>query len=124
MKLLFLQTGGTIDKAYPISDDHHGYNFLISTPAFDRILKRVNPGFRFETRTILQKDSLDITDEDRQSIYDVCRDTVENRIVITHGTDTMIKTAMALRTITDKTIVLTGAFLPESFKNSDADFNL
>lgn len=124
MKLLFLQTGGTIDKDYPSGDDNHGYGFEITTPAYERILQRVNPSFEYETKTVLQKDSLDITDEDRQVILEACKSTDATRMVITHGTDTMIKTAELLAQLTDKTIVLTGAMLPELFKNSDADFNL
>lgn len=124
MKILFLQTGGTIDKAYTDSDDNHGYNFQISTPAFERIIKRVNPSLQFETKAILQKDSLDITEEDRNLIFEACRDSDANKIIITHGTDTMIDTGKLLQDITDKTIILTGAFVPEKFKDSDADFNL
>lgn len=124
MKILFLQTGGTIDKDYPMGVDHHGYSFVITAPAYDRILKRVNPGFDYETKAILQKDSLDITDEDRNLILRVCEHSQNDRIVITHGTDTMIKTAKLLSQISNKTIVITGAMSPELFKNSDADFNL
>lgn len=124
MKLLFLQTGGTIDKDYPSSDDNHGYGFEITTPAYERILKRANPSFEYETKTVLQKDSLDITDEDRRSVLQVCQDSSAEKIVITHGTDTMIQTAEVLSELSEKTIVLTGAMLPELFKDSDADFNL
>lgn len=124
MKLLFLQTGGTIDKDYPSGDDNHGYGFEITTPAYERILQRVNPSFEYETKMVLQKDSLDITDDDRIAILQACKDSDASKIVITHGTDTMIKTAELLAQLTDKTIVLTGAMLPELFKNSDADFNL
>lgn len=124
MKILFLQTGGTIDKDYPSGDDNHGYGFEITTPAYERILKRVNPSFEYETKAILQKDSLDITDEDRQSILQACKQSEAEKIVITHGTDTMIQTAALLAELTNKTIVLTGAMLPELFKDSDADFNL
>jgi len=124
MKIFFLQTGGTIDKSYPSGIDNHGYNFLISTPAFERILEHVHPGFEFETKTVLQKDSLDITENDRRLIYDACQDSNCNKIVITHGTDTMIQTGELLNTLTNKTIVLTGALKPELFKDSDADFNL
>ena len=124
MKLLFIQTGGTIDKDYPSGDDNHGYGFEITTPAFERILQRVNPSFDYETKMVLQKDSLDITDEDRQAILAACKESLADKIVITHGTDTMIKTAELLAQLTDKTIVLTGAMLPELFKHSDADFNL
>lgn len=124
MKILLLQAGGTIDKDYPTGDENHGYSFIITTPAYERILQRINPRFQHETKTILQKDSLDITDEDRKLILDACIRTGLNKIVITHGTDTMIQTAELLSQIEDKAIVLTGAMSPELFKNSDADFNL
>lgn len=124
MKILFLQTGGTIDKDYPAGIDHHGYSFIITTPAYKRILKQVNPSFEYETKTIMQKDSLDITDEDRSLILRVCQNSATNKIIITHGTDTMIQTAEVLSQLKDKTIVITGAMSPELFKNSDADFNL
>lgn len=124
MKILFLQTGGTIDKDYPAGEDNHGYSFVITTPAFDRILKRANPSFEFETKTVLQKDSLDITEDDRKLIFEACKDSGSDKIVITHGTDTMTQTAEVLSQITGKTIVLIGALSPELFKDSDADFNL
>jgi L-asparaginase len=124
MKILFLQTGGTIDKDYPAGKDNHGYSFLITAPAYERILKRIRPNFDFETKTVLQKDSLDISEEDRSKILDVCKGSTVNRIVITHGTDTMLQTAQLLSQLIDKTIVLTGSLTPELFKDSDADFNL
>lgn len=124
MKVLFLQAGGSIDKDYPKGQDIHGYSFKIEEPAYDRILKRIKPSFKFETKTVLRKDSLDITDDDRQFILEACKNTDIDKIVITHGTDMMLKTAELLSQINDKTIVLTGALTPELFKNSDADFNL
>lgn len=124
MKILFLQTGGTIDKDYPAGEGIHGYSFKIESPAYNRILKRIKPSFDFETKTILQKDSLDITDEDRGLILEACQNTDIKKIVITHGSDTMIQTAELLSQIGDKTIVLTGSLSPELFKDTDADFNL
>lgn len=124
MDILFLQTGGTIDKDYPSNDDNHGYSFAIGEPAFKMILERVHPSFDFECKTILQKDSLDITDEDRNLLLQACQESSHAKIVITHGTDTMLQTAQSLSEIVDKTIILTDAMLPELFKNSDADFNL
>lgn len=124
MKILLLQTGGTIDKSYPIGNENHGYSFVIATPAYERILKRINPRFQHETKTILQKDSLDISEAERKLILNACKETELNKIVITHGTDTMIRTAELLSQIENKAIVLTGAMSPELFKNSDADFNL
>ena len=124
MKILFMQTGGSIDKDYPTGEDNDGYNFVITSPAFERILDYVRPSFEYETQTVLQKDSLDITEEERERILQACKDSLIDRIVITHGTDTLLKTAELLSQITDKTIVLTGAMTPELFKNTDADFNL
>jgi L-asparaginase len=74
--------------------------------------------------SILRKDSLDLTDQDRQMIHDQALAGKENRILITHGTDTMVKTAEKLKDIADKTIVLTGALEPALFKTSDALFNI
>jgi L-asparaginase len=65
-----------------------------------------------------------MSDDDRKLILEVCRVTDVNRIVITHGTDTIIQTAQVLSSLKAKTIVLTGALSPELFKNSDAEFNL
>lgn len=107
-----------------MGQDNHGYSFKIESPAYDRILKRISPSFEFETKTILQKDSLDITDGDRKLILEACKSTGIDKIVITHGTDTMVQTAELLNQIDDKTIVLTGALSPELFRDTDADFNL
>ncbi|MFI5270449.1 MAG: asparaginase domain-containing protein [Candidatus Saccharimonadales bacterium] len=124
MKILFMQTGGTIDKDYPMGQTNHGYSFLISTPASKRVLDNVNPSFEYEMQTVLQKDSIDITDEERLQILKACQDSSLEKIIITHGTDTMIQTAELLDKIKDKTIVLTGSLAPELFKNTDADFNI
>lgn len=124
-QILFLQVGGTIDKDYPQDDDHHGYSFEIGLPAYTRVLERVNPSFGFETRTVLQKDSLDMTDVDRDMVVNACIDNNFSNIVVTHGTDTMIQTAEKLAArVKNKTIVITGAMSPERFKDSDADFNI
>jgi len=73
---------------------------------------------------VLKKDSLDITEQDRQKIYDLVSSLDEEKVVITHGTDTLLQTAQKLSDISDKVIVLTGAMLPEKFKTSDARFNV
>jgi L-asparaginase len=69
-------------------------------------------------------DSLDMTEEDRQIILEYCKRTKEDKIVITHGTDTMVETAKELSKIKDKTIILTGAMIPYQFGSSDGLFNL
>lgn len=124
MNILFLQTGGTIDKDYPQGEDNHGYGFEIGEPAFVPILKRAKVSWGLIHRPLMKKDSLDMTDVDRAFIFEIVTNAHDTRIVITHGTDTIRDTAEALSTIKGKTVVLTGAMLPEKFKNSDADFNL
>lgn len=122
MKILFIQTGGTIDKDY--ENGRKAYLFEITDPAVLRIMKRANPNFKYEVVELAKKDSLDLTDADRKKIYNYCLKSKEERIVITHGTDTMDKTAKVLAKIPNKTIVFTGASRPERFTDSDADFNL
>jgi L-asparaginase len=122
MKILFIQTGGTIDKDYPRTTA--GYSFEITTPAVQRIMEVINPSFEYEIIPLMQKDSLDMTDADRNAIYEACVKSDCKKIIITHGTDTMIETTRVLASIKGKAIVLTGAKLPERFTNSDARFNI
>jgi len=118
MKLTFIQTGGTIDKDYPRTT--RGYAFEIAEPAVERILEKLNPAFEYEVISALKKDSLDISEEDRRIILDICKECDSKKIIITHGTDTMLETAEVLSQIKDKTIIITGAMRPERFSNSDA----
>lgn len=122
MKILFIQAGGTIDKDYP--KQVKGYGFEIGEPAIKRILERVKPNFEFEIISLIKKDSLDLNDSDREKLFTTCKNSIEDKIIITHGTDTMIESAKYLSGINDKIIVLTGATKPEKFKDSDAEFNL
>jgi len=123
MKILFIQTGGTIDKDYPRSSG--GYAFEFGEPAVARILDRLNPSFEYEIVTACQKDSLDIDDIDRKKLAEMICNSGYERIIITHGTDTMNDTARFIDSaVSDKVIVITGAIRPERFKNSDADINL
>ena len=122
VKILFIQTGGTIDKDYPRVVK--GYAFEIEEPAVKRILEKINPNFTYTILPLLQKDSLDITPKDRKKIFAFCKKMKETKILITHGTDTMIQTAEVLSTIKNKAIVITGAMRPERFGNSDAMFNI
>jgi len=123
MKILFIQTGGTIDKDY---DEGAGvYNFEIKDSAVKAIMNQANPSIKYRTITALKKDSQDITDNERLEIVKVCKNAPEHHIVITHGTDTINLTAETLsQHINDKAIVLTGAARPEAFAHSDADFNV
>jgi len=122
MKLTIITTGGSIDKDYPRGVG--GYAFEITEPAVRRILDQIKPNFKYEIFPLLKKDSLDITDADRDRIFTACKNAPSDKIILTHGTDTLLATAKKLSTIKNKTIILTGAFKPERFKDSDAEFNL
>jgi L-asparaginase len=122
MKLAFIQTGGTIDKDYPRT--HAGYAFEIGEPAVSRILQKLNPTFQYEIFSAMKKDSQEINTQDRQHLLDMCQEIDYERIIITHGTDTLLETAEYLSVLKSKTIVLTGAMRPELFSNSDAPIHI
>ncbi|MEZ4973684.1 MAG: asparaginase domain-containing protein [Cyclobacteriaceae bacterium] len=123
MKILFVQTGGTIDKDYPHTTK--GWAFEFGEPASIRILEKLNPSFEFEIQTAFQKDSLEINDTDRKNLTDLIVKSNLEHIIITHGTDTMVETATFLAEhIKNKVIVITGAMRPEQFSNSDAPVNI
>ncbi|MEO1653959.1 MAG: asparaginase domain-containing protein, partial [Bacteroidota bacterium] len=115
-------TGGTIDKDYPRSSK--GWAFEIGEAASLRILKKLNPSFDYELVSLLKKDSLEISEADRKMLLEYCQKSPYQYIVITHGTDTLIETALFLKNISEKTVVLTGAMRPEQFSNSDAPIQL
>jgi L-asparaginase len=120
MNVLCLTAGGTIDKVYfdRLSD------YQVGPPGVERILQELSVGFDYSVQSVLRKDSLDMTDDDRLMIRKAVRDTDESRILITHGTDTMIETAKCLDGIQGKRVVLTGAMQPAGFQDSDAVFNV
>jgi hypothetical protein len=84
----------------------HGYEFQIGEPAFISILNRANPDFEYEITSITKKDSLDLTDEDRKTIFEAVKNFDTDKIVITHGTDTIHITAKVLSEVKNKTIIL------------------
>jgi L-asparaginase len=120
VKIRIFTTGGTIDKIY--FDQKSQYE--IGDPQAGGVLERANVTFEYEVESILRQDSLDLTDDDRRVIRAAVESTSEEKIVITHGTDTMIDTAEVLEGISGKTIVLTGSMYPARFRDSDAVFNL
>ena len=120
MKIKIFTTGGSIDKLYSSQES----NFVIDAPQIKNILAEANVTIDYEIVSLLKKDSLDITHEDRSYIFEKIRTDPADRILITHGTDTMLETAKTLQEITDKTIVFTGAFHPAAFKKTDAYFNV
>jgi L-asparaginase len=114
-------TGGTFDKEY---DELTGKLFFHDThvPEMLRLGRCLVP---VELRTLMMIDSLQMTDDDRRLIAEHCRNAPEERILITHGTDTMVDTAAWLaKAGLGKTIVLTGAMVPYKFGSSDGMFNL
>lgn len=123
MKLLFIQTGGTIDKDYPHTTK--GWAFEFGEPATRRILEKLNPSFDYEIITAFQKDSLEVSDEDRAQLVKIIKAQAVQKVIITHGTDTLIETAQYLATqLEEGLIVLTGSMLPERFSNSEAPINI
>ena len=120
MKIHFITTGGTIDKVY--FDAKSEYE--IGSPQVAEVLKEANVAFDFEIEEVLAKDSLEMTDADRKLIRERVAASPCERIVITHGTDSMVDTARSLLDVAGKTIVLTGAMQPARFRDSDAVFNI
>lgn len=120
MKIKFFTTGGTIDKVY--FDARSEYQ--VGEPQVLEILKDSNVAFEYEVKSILQKDSLEMTDEDRHAIRSIIENEPCEKIVITHGTDTMVDTAKFLLGIPNKTIVFTGAMEPARSRYTDATFNV
>ena len=120
MKINFFSVGGTIDKVY--FDALSRYE--VGDPNISDILQNARVNFDYEIASLLKKDSLDMTEQDRLMVLKAVQDEVNEKIIITHGTDTMIQTAETLTIIKDKVIVLTGAMEPAKFKTSDAVFNL
>ena len=113
-------TGGTIDKAYfdALSE------YQVGESVIGRLLSVARVTTPYRMIELLRKDSLELTDEDRAQLHATVAGLSEQRIVITHGTDTMTQSAAVLQNIHDKTIVLTGALAPARFAESDAAFNL
>src|SRR5262245_32979971 len=117
-------TGGTFDKEY---------NELTGSLSFKdthlpEMLRLGRSRVEVSVRTLMMIDSLDMTDADRAIVVGQCRQVTEPRILVTHGTDTMVETARAIATaqppLDGKTIVLTGAMIPYAFGSSDGLFNL
>ncbi|MFQ5740771.1 MAG: asparaginase domain-containing protein [Acidobacteriota bacterium] len=121
MRIRILAVGGTFDKEY---DELTGQLYFKDTH-LPEMLKLGRCRLPVEIQTVKLIDSLEMKDEDRQLILRRCREALEQRIVITHGTDTLVETARVLgQAIRDKTIVLTGAMIPYAFGSSDGLFNL
>ena len=113
-------TGGTIDKVYfdALSE------FQIGPTTLPDILAENNVHAPHRVTQLMRKDSLELTEDDRAAIHDAVANSDAERVLITHGTDTMVQTGRMLQDIEGKTIVLTGALQPARIRNSDAEFNV
>lgn len=121
MGIRFLVTGGTFDKEY---NELNGELFFQETH-LPEMLALGRSRVAAEVTTLMMIDSLQMTDDHRDLIAHACREAPEDRIVVTHGTDTMVETARVLAAkVPGKTIVLTGAMIPWKFGSSDGLFNL
>ena len=120
MHIHFISTGGTIDKVYfdALSE------YQIGSPQVQEVLREAGVAFEFEVEQLMAKDSLELTDADREVIRERVLASPCERIIITHGTDTMVQTALRLVDVPGKTIVFTGAMQHARFRNTDATFNI
>jgi L-asparaginase len=121
MTIRIFVTGGTFDKEY---NELNGTLYFQDTH-LPEMLKLGRNRLKVEIRTLMMVDSLEMTEADRKIIVDNCKKCPEEKIIITHGTDTMVETAIYLeREIRNKTIIITGAMVPYKFGSSDGLFNL
>jgi len=121
MVIQILVTGGTFDKEY----DERAGSLVFKDTHIQEVLRLGRCRLDVDVRTLMMMDSLEMTEVERDLVVENCRRCRQDRIIITHGTDSMELTARALgRAITNKTIVLTGAMVPYKFGSSDGLFNL
>lgn len=121
MAIRIFITGGTFDKEYNMLNG----KLYFKDSHLDELLAMGRNLVPVEIRTLMMIDSLEMSDEDRELIVHQCEQCEERQIIITHGTDTMDKTAKVLaEKVKNKTIILTGAMIPIKFGSSDGLFNL
>lgn len=121
MAIRLFVTGGTFDKTY----DEISGRLAFEDTHLPEMLARGRCRVEVALRTLMMVDSLEMTAADRRLVLENCRAAAEERIVVTHGTDTMTDTARVLgEARLAKTIVLTGAMIPYAFGSSDGMFNL
>ena len=118
--LEILTTGGTIDKVYFDKKS----NYEVGDPFVEELLHKMNVNISFKVKSLMKIDSLDMTDIHREEILNYIKNSTANNFLITHGTDSIVETAIYLKKISDKTIVLTGSLKPAIFIDNDAIFNV
>ena len=109
--LEILTTGGTIDKVYFDKKS----NYEVGDPFVEELLHKMNVNISFKVKSLMRIDSLDMTDIHREEILNYIINSNTNNFLITHGTDSIVETAIYLKKISDKTIVLTGSLKPAIF---------
>ncbi|GLQ32087.1 asparaginase domain-containing protein [Litoribrevibacter albus] len=119
MKIDIFCAGGTIDKIYFDAKS----DYQVGEPKVGRILEAYKLNIDFEVHSVLRKDSLEMDDQDRQTLKQAISQCDNEYILVTHGTDTMPETAEVLKDLPNKTIVMFGAMEPAMYKTSDAEFN-
>lgn len=118
--LEILTTGGTIDKVYFDKKS----NYEVGDPFVEELLHKMNVNISFNVKSLMKIDSLDMTDIHREEILNYVKNSNANIFLVTHGTDSIVETAIYLKKISDKTIVLTGSLKPAIFIDNDAIFNV
>ncbi len=118
--LLVLTTGGTIDKVYFDASS----KFEVGESVIPELLKDAHVDHPYQLYSLMRKDSLELTDADREEIFMAVQASQQKQVVITHGTDTMTDTARVLADLDDHTVVLTGSLSPARFARTDATFNI
>lgn len=119
-KITFVLTGGTIDKEYEALDKA----FTIGAGAVGRVLSYVNPNIDATIVPLIQKVSVNITNEEKELIKVTCSESKDEKIILTYGTDAMTEIGAILKGIKGKTIVITGSLKSQLIKETDAEFNL
>jgi L-asparaginase len=117
---LIITTGGTIDKVYFDAKS----TYAVGDPQIEEVLRQAHVDLPHDVLPLMRKDSLELTTGDRQQIRQAIEASAVDRVLVTHGTDTMTDTGIFLAGIPDKTIVLTGALTPARFRENDAIFNI
>jgi L-asparaginase len=120
MGVRIFTTGGTIDKIYFDAKS----DYQVGEPQIDQLLAEANVTCAYAVTPLLRKDSLELDAADRALIAERVAAAAESRVLITHGTDTMVATARALVGLAGKTVVLVGAMQPARLRVSDALFNI
>ena len=120
MDIQIFAVGGTIDKIYFDAASE----FKVGEPQIGELLHEANVTFNYRVTSLMRKDSLEMTEADRQRIREAVEQCECERILITHGTDTMADTARALLGVENRAVVLTGAMQPARLRVSDAIFNI